>query len=184
MNWASILKTDWKFTIDPKNRNRGEYKRNLDEVTINLPKNLPIGAKKYNRETGKSEVDYDYPDLDEKSLQRILNVVVHEAGHAGMDKFLEEEGFPENDKMTFIDEFLNKAKFFVWAEILAETNEHQGDIERGIEVAKELRTYNRYYGRKATPFQQKLQRIWNHTTDEIIDNFEKKVKEKKGQGFI
>jgi len=195
MSWFQIIKTEWDFKLKPNykkynprkdSKPRGEYFRDEDKVEINLLENLP--SNWYSWKDGKKVVDYDKEpheksrwggkirgDLDRDTIGNILDVIIHEAGHAGIDRLLEEEGFPEDKKDGFIDKWQKQAKFHVWAEIMAELNEHGGDLPQAIDSARRLNTYTLSTRQAKNPFQKRLRQLWNDIQEEIIDKFEQKV---------
>ena len=155
MGWFQIIKTEWDFKLKPNYKEykwpedrkpRGEYFRDEDKVEINLLENLPSNWSSW--KDGKKVVDYDKEphektewggklrgDLDRDTISNVLDVIIHEAGHAGIDRFLEEEGFPEDEKDEFINKWQKQAKLQVWSEIMAELNEHGGDLPQAIDSA-------------------------------------------------
>ena len=195
MGWFQIIKTEWDFKLKPNYKKynfredrkpRGEYFRDEDKVEINLLENLPSNWSSW--KDGKKVVDYDKEphektewggklrgDLDRDTISNVLDVIIHEAGHAGIDRFLEEEGFPEDEKDEFINKWQKQAKLQVWSEIMAELNEHGGDLPQAIDSARRLHTYNRHVGGAKNPFQKRLRQYWNDLQEKIIDKFEQQV---------
>jgi hypothetical protein len=191
VTWFDILKTDWEFYLHPRGSNiasrrkggehadesmryRGEHSQQKDITRINLPLTVPMSAKTYNRETGDWEIDYEHENLDEKTMNNLLDVAIHESGHAGIDKLIDEYGFPDDEKDELIDKWQKQAKRLVWKEIMAELNEHGGDLKAAIDSARRIKSYHMRFSNR-TGFDERLKTIWDDTTDNIINIFEEKL---------